>query len=71
MNVIKLVIAGTGSMAHSHAKAFSAVKGCKLVAACDVVRERAQTFADKHDIPKVYGDIDEILAQSKMVPFLS
>ncbi len=64
--MIKLAIVGTGGMAHSHAKAFSAIKGCKLVAACDVVRERAQAFADKHGIPEVYADVDEMLAQSKM-----
>ena len=51
MNVIKLAIVGTGGMAHSHAKAFGAIRGSKLVAACDVVRERAQAFADKHAIP--------------------
>jgi predicted dehydrogenase len=66
MNVIKLAIVGTGGMAHTHAKAFSAIRACKLVAACDVIPERAEAFVDKHGIPEVYADVDEMLAQSKM-----
>jgi len=64
--MIRLAIVGTGGMANSHAKAFSAIKGCKLVAACDIVREKAQAFADKHGIPAVYADVNELLAQPKL-----
>lgn len=63
--MIKIAVIGTGGMAHQHAKEFSAIRGCKLVAACDIVRERADAFASKHGIREVYSDVDELLAQSK------
>jgi predicted dehydrogenase len=59
--MIEVAIVGTGSMANSHARAFGAMSGCRLVAACDVVREKAQSFADRHGIPAVYTDVEEML----------
>ena len=51
-------------MANAHAERFSAVRGCKLVAACDVVKERADAFAKKYGIAQsaVFTDIDKMLA---------
>jgi len=36
--MIKLAIVGTGGMANAHAKAFQAIRGVRLVAACDIVQ---------------------------------
>nr|NIR00128.1 Gfo/Idh/MocA family oxidoreductase [Gemmatimonadales bacterium] len=59
--MIKIGIVGTGGMAHSHAKAFQQIPGCRLVAACDVIRARARSFAERYDIPGVYADAEEML----------
>ncbi len=61
--MIKLAIVGCGGMGHTHAKAFSAIKDCKLTAACDIIPERAQAFSKEFDIPYVYPDMDEMLAK--------
>lgn len=62
MDQVKLAIIGTGGMAHTHARAFSAIKEANLVACCDVVRERAEEFAAIHSIPFVFTDVDEMLS---------
>ena len=59
--MIKIAIVGTGGMANSHAKAFQGIAGCKLVAACDLVRAKARSFATRHGIPAVYTDAEEML----------
>ncbi|MBC2593410.1 Gfo/Idh/MocA family oxidoreductase [Ruficoccus amylovorans] len=59
---VRLAIIGTGGMARQHAIKFKEVKGCTLVAAVDVSRERAETFAQTHGIPEIYGSVDELLA---------
>jgi len=64
--MIKLAIVGTGGMAHSHAKAFAEIKGCKLVAACDIVRPRAEAFATEFAIPQIFTDVDEMLGQAEI-----
>jgi predicted dehydrogenase len=61
--MIKLAIVGCGGMGHTHAKNFSAIKDCKLTAACDIIPERAQAFSKEFDIPYVYPDMDEMLAK--------
>ena len=59
--MIKIAIVGTGGMANSHAEAFQGIAGCRLVAACDVIRARARSFAKRHGIPAVYTDAEEML----------
>jgi len=41
-------------MANAHAGHFKDLRGCKLVAAVDVDRKRAEAFAKTYDIPEVY-----------------
>ena len=60
--MIRIAIVGTGGMANAHAQAYAKIKGCKLVAGCDVIPERAKAFAERHGIPNAYGDVDEMLA---------
>jgi len=59
--MIKIGIVGTGGMAHAHARAFQRIRGCKLVAACDVIPARARAFAKEFDIPAWYADAEELL----------
>ncbi len=59
--MIKIGIVGTGGMASAHAQAFRGIAGCRLVAACDVVKGKARSFAKQYGIPAVYTDVEEML----------
>ncbi len=61
MEMIRLAIAGTGGMANFHAKHFSSIRGVKLVACCDVLKERAAEFATKHDVPQHFASVESML----------
>ena len=51
-------------MAGYHARTFAAVKGCKIIAACDIDPERVQTFAAEYNIPQTFTDPEILLADS-------
>ncbi len=59
---VGLATIGTGGMAHAHAQAFAAIPGCRLVAACDVDRARADAFAATFGIPHASTDLAATLA---------
>ena len=58
----RLMILGTGNIAHKHAEEFGVIPGCTLVAAVDSNLERARAFAALHHIPTVFGDLEEAIA---------
>ena len=58
---MKLLILGTGNMAHTHADAFKAIKGVTLAACADMDLKAAQKFAKSHDIPEAYKSLDEAI----------
>ncbi|WP_241523951.1 Gfo/Idh/MocA family protein [Oceaniglobus indicus] len=58
----RLLILGTGSMAHSHAEAFAAIPGVRIVAAVDVSPARLSAFCDLFDVPHRFATLDEALA---------
>lgn len=62
--MVNLALIGTGGMARHQAEQFSKIKGCRLVAACDVDEERVRAFASKFDIPEVYTDAADLLAKA-------
>ena len=64
--MIRLGVIGTGGMANGHAVEFGKMRGVKLAACCDIIRERAEAYAGKHGIPRVYADYREMLAQEKL-----
>lgn len=59
--MIRLAIIGAGGMARAHAKAYAAIKGCKVVACCDIAPGRAKAFAAAHKIPAAYEDLRQML----------
>ncbi len=59
--MIRIAIVGTGGMANGHAGAFQRIPGCRLVAACDVIRKRAESFAERYGIAAVHTDVEEML----------
>lgn len=60
-------IIGCGVIAPWHAGSLTEhVKGARLLACCDEVPERAQEFATKFNIPRVYTHADELLADAEI-----
>ncbi|MFH0919691.1 MAG: Gfo/Idh/MocA family oxidoreductase [Fibrobacterota bacterium] len=64
--MIRIGIIGTGGMANAHAKNFTAIKGVKLTACCDINKTRAEEFAAKWNIPSVYTDYRTMLAKETL-----
>ena len=64
--MIQLAIVGTGNMAAGHARSFSAMRGVKLAACCDIDGERAREFARAWKIPHWYTDYDELLKTERL-----
>ena len=62
MKKIRLLVLGTGGMAHGHAKAFKEDPRVELVAASDVVPGRAELFAQTFGMPKSFTSLDEAIA---------
>ncbi len=59
---LRCAIVGTGAIAHAHAKAIAAYPHAQLVAVTDLSRESATAFAAEFDRPRVYDDLDALLA---------
>jgi predicted dehydrogenase len=58
---IRVGIIGCGSVSRSYIPDMKSHPYIELVSACDIIRSRAEKQARKHDIPHVYGHIDEML----------
>ena len=59
---LRILILGTGGIAHRHAEHFSSIPGCRVVAAVDTNIERARTFAAEHGIAEAFTGLDEAIA---------
>jgi len=59
---VRIGLIGTGGMAAQHATKFAEIRGCKVVAACDVDAGRVESFAAKFSIPRTFTDVAAILA---------
>ncbi|MCC6579835.1 MAG: Gfo/Idh/MocA family oxidoreductase, partial [Phycisphaeraceae bacterium] len=64
--MIRIGVIGTGGMAKGHAKLFQEIKGVKLVACCDVLKERAQAYANEFGIPTAYDNYEEMMDKEKL-----
>ena len=60
--MIRFAIIGTGNIADQHALGVIGCKKAELVAVCDMNQPRAQEFAAKYGITKIYADSNELLA---------
>lgn len=58
---VRLAILGTGVMGNNHARQFSSIPGCEIVAAVDVNLKSAQEVAVRYGIPAVYSSVEELL----------
>ncbi|MFX3633951.1 MAG: Gfo/Idh/MocA family protein [Candidatus Pristimantibacillus sp.] len=61
-NPIRIGVIGAGSISEMHFGSYSKNVDAVLVAVCDVKEERAKAKGEKYDIPHVYTDYNELLA---------
>ena len=69
METVKIGIIGCGGIANGkHMPALKKVRGCEMVAFCDIELERAQKAAEKYGAEgaKVYTDYKELLADNNI-----
>lgn len=59
---IRIGVIGAGSISEMHFGSYSKNKDAVLTAVCDLKEERAKAKAEKYDIPHVYTDYHELLA---------
>lgn len=59
---MRLLILGTGNMAKAHALAFAEEADIQIVAAVEPNQERLGKFADEHNIPNRFPNIEEAVA---------
>ncbi|MHB9033582.1 MAG: Gfo/Idh/MocA family protein [Anaerolineae bacterium] len=64
MQTIRLGLIGAGGIAQAHCRAVSEVDGLEIVAVSDIVREKAEKTAAQFNIPGVYADYNQMLAQA-------
>ncbi|MHC4871507.1 MAG: Gfo/Idh/MocA family protein [Planctomycetota bacterium] len=64
--MVNLAVIGTGGMAAGHARSFSEIKGCNVIAACDIDKKKVAAFAETHGIEKTYVDYKELLKDKKL-----
>ena len=57
---------GCGRVSHDFAQALKHVPTASIVACSARDMDRSQAFADKHKIPKAYGDYDELLRDEQV-----
>lgn len=58
----RILILGTGHIAHRHATEFGLLPGASLVAGVDANAARAATFVETHGIPNAFGSLEEAIA---------
>jgi len=60
--MIRVLIVGTGGMAHDHAKAYAAMDGVKIVAGIDTNPDNLEAFQKTFDIPHGFASVEDALA---------
>ncbi len=67
MKEIKVGIIGSGSIAtHKHLPGHRKVEGVSVIAACDIDLQRAQNFADEHEIEYVFDSHHDLLTMPEI-----
>ena len=53
-------------LSHRHAVGYEASDKARIVAAADIVKEYAKSYAEQHEIPAIYTDYREMLAKESL-----
>jgi nucleoside-diphosphate-sugar epimerase/predicted dehydrogenase len=62
----RVAILGAGYISKYHVNAVRATEGLTLAAVCDLNRTKAESLAGQFAIPKVYSNLDTMLAEEKL-----
>jgi nucleoside-diphosphate-sugar epimerase/predicted dehydrogenase len=62
----RVALLGAGYIADWHAKALASIADIELVAVCDRMISRAESFAKKFSVPGVYGSLEAMLAAERL-----
>lgn len=68
MNPIKIGIIGTGSISHSHMKAYQSTPGVELYALCDLNEQRVQKAGEQYGVPpeRCFTKKEDLLALTEL-----
>jgi len=66
MNEIAIGAIGCGGIAGAHLPAYRHIDGIRTVAVCDINEEAARARAEEFDVPAVYTDWRELLADDRV-----
>jgi len=67
METIKVGIIGAGGIAGGkHLPGHRGVEGVEVIAVCDIIEERAKSFAERHDIPHYFTDYRDVAAMDEL-----
>lgn len=66
MQKLRCAIIGTGFWANYQIPAWLELEGVEIVALFNRTKTKAEILAKKYNIPSVYDDIDELLANEKL-----
>lgn len=66
MKKVRLGLIGCGRIAKNHLDAISQIPEADFVAVADIIPEKAQKIAEEYQIPGVYTDYHEMLANEKL-----
>ena len=61
--MIRIGIIGTGRVANAHVKRFHEIRGCRIVACCDIDPARAEAFAQRDELGFHCTDFNDLLAE--------
>ena len=56
------IVGGAGSWGRNYTRAYAEHPGCEIIALVERAEDRGRVFAQHYDIPTVYSDIAELLA---------
>lgn len=62
MKPFRVGMVGLGLVSEAHAKGYETHPLAQIVAVCDLDGKRAEAFAVRHDVPRVYGSFDAMVA---------
>jgi len=62
MDKLQVGVIGTGTMGATHIRTFTENPRARVVAVCSKQPDRCRELADQYDIPSVYDDADELIA---------
>jgi predicted dehydrogenase len=66
MEKLRIGVIGAGSISSMHLDAYAGNEEVELVAICDMNRERAEEKAAKYNIPHIYTEVRELLANAEI-----